>query len=107
MIRTPPTTLLAPSFTAISCRDAAAPDFTTAYDLLYESTATPQLNQPSLFMLPSGGASRLSLTGDTKSAAQPRVSFDGRWVAYIAPRPEDGEGAVWLARTDGTAARQV
>jgi Tol biopolymer transport system component len=35
------------------------------------------------------------------------VSFDGRWVAYIAPRPEDGEDAVWLARTDGTAARQV
>jgi Tol biopolymer transport system component len=95
--------------TSSACSDVTAPPplDTARYDLIFESTASPILNQSNLFVLPDGAATRVALLGETAYASQPRVSFDGRWVAYIAPRPEDGEGAVWLARTDGTGARQV
>lgn len=96
------------ALTAVACIDITAiPPDTTTYDLIFESKATPQETQSRLFVLPSDATSPTSLFNDLAYGTQPRVSADGRWVAYIAPRPEDGVGAVWLARTDGTDRRQV
>jgi len=95
---------------ATACRDVSAPDpaSNAPYDLLYQSSASALDNQPGMFLLADGAPSRrVLLVGTPMYAAQPRVSADGRWVAYIGPRPEDGEGAVWLATTDGVSRRQV
>jgi Tol biopolymer transport system component len=92
----------------VSCGDVTAPPLDPGvYDLIFESSASPLDNQSNLFVLLEGASAPSPLLGETAYASQPRVSFDGRWVAYIAPRPEDGLGAVWLARTDGSGARQV
>jgi Tol biopolymer transport system component len=110
MTRTRPiAVVLAIAFTAAACGEVTAPPplDTARYDLIFESTPSAALTQSNLFVLRDGAATRTALLGETAYASQPRVSFDGRWIAYIAPRPEDGEGAVWLARTDGTGPRQV
>src|SRR5882762_7660078 len=98
--------LFAASLAATACIDATAPSVDVAsYDLLFESMASPQENQAQLFRLREGETIQIPVLGGNNFAAQPRVSADGRWVAYMAPRPGGAENAVWLARTDGTGQR--
>jgi Tol biopolymer transport system component len=101
-------TLLAAALTAAACSDTTAPPANNAiYDLLYESMASPLENQSQLFLLRDGETTPTPVLGGNNFAAQPRISADGRWVAYMAPRPGDTDNSVWLARTDGTDRRAV
>jgi Tol biopolymer transport system component len=100
--------LLLAALAAVSCADVTAPPASdSTYDLIFESMGSASENASRLFVLPDGANAPTPLFGDGSYASQPRVSADGRWIAYVAPRPEDGAGAVWLARTDGTGRRQV
>ena len=100
--------LLATTVAATACSDLTSPPRDdTSYDLLFESMASPQENQSHIYVLRAGAAAAVPLFNDQSYGTQPRVSLDGRWVAYIAPRPEDGAGAIWLANVDGTQRRQV
>jgi TolB protein len=105
-LRTIPVLLAA--LAASACGDATAPLADGAvYDLVFESTASPQETQSRVFRLRSGESTPTSLFGDQIYATQPRVSADGRWVAFVAPASGGVQDAVWLARTDGTERRQV
>jgi TolB protein len=100
--------VLLAALAAFACGDATAPVTEGAvYDLVFERTASPQETQSRLFRLRSGESTPTSVFGDQIYAAQPRVSSDGHWVAFIAPASGGVEDAVWLARTDGTERRQV
>lgn len=100
--------LLAAALAAAACSDTTAPPADTAtYDLLFESMASTAENQSQLFRLRAGETTPTPVLGGTIFAGQPRVSADGRWVAYMAPRPGDVDNSVWLARTDGTEQRAV
>ena len=100
--------LLVAALAATACRDATAPQIEApAYDLIFESTASPLENQSQLFRLANGATTPVPLLEAGQYAAQPKVSADGRWVAFMAPDPASLEDAVWLARTDGTMRRQI
>jgi len=77
------------------------------YDLIFESTASPAETQSQLFVLRQGATSAVPLFAAGTYASQPHVSADGRWVAFVSLRPEDGASAVWIARTDGTQGHLV
>ena len=100
--------LLVVALAATACRDATAPQVEgPAYDLIFESTASPLENQSQLFHLANGATTPVPLLGAGQYAAQPKVSADGRWVAFMAPEPSSLDDAIWLARTDGTASRRI
>jgi TolB protein len=103
-----PSLVLAAALASAACTDTTAPRADGAtYDLIFESMETPFENQSQLFLLPYGSTTAAPLFPAGTYGAQPRVSADGRWVAYISPSGGNGDEAIWLARTDGTERRQV
>ena len=43
----------------------------------------------------------------TKSGSSPRWSPDGRWLAFLSDRGEDGQRQIWLMRADGGEAEKL
>ena len=100
--------LLAATFTAAACTDSTAPQPDDArYDLIFESMTAPTANQSHLFLLASGATSPAPLFTGAPYAAQPRVSADGRWVAFLSPSAVNGDEILWIARTDGSERHEV
>jgi Tol biopolymer transport system component len=58
-----------------------------------------------LYLLPMSGGKATPLTRGPAFDSQPALSPDGRWVAFISDR--DGAENLWIARTDGSASRQL
>jgi len=58
-----------------------------------------------LYTLPFAGGSATRITDGLAYDAQPRVSPDGQWIAFISDR--DGTDNLWVARIDGTQPRKL
>lgn len=58
-----------------------------------------------LYKVPIAGGDAVRLTQGTPFDAQPRVSPDGKWVAFISDR--NGSDNLWIARADGTEPRKL
>jgi Tol biopolymer transport system component len=100
--------LLAVALGATACSDSTAPQpDDVRYDLIFESMAAPTANQSQLYLLASGATSPIPLFNGPPYAAQPRVSADGRWVAFLSPSPVNGDEVLWIARTDGSEHHEV
>src|SRR5687767_14110209 len=100
--------LLAAAAVSAACNDSTAPQPNDAqYDLIFESVAAPTATQSQLFVLAAGAQSPAPLFTSVLFAAQPRVSADGRWVAFMSPSPVTQDDVLWIARTDGSERHQV
>jgi Tol biopolymer transport system component len=58
-----------------------------------------------LYTLPGDGGTATRITEGMAYDAQPRVSPDGEWIAFISDR--DGADNLWVARIDGTQPRKL
>ncbi|HJR60275.1 MAG TPA: hypothetical protein VJ813_12770, partial [Vicinamibacterales bacterium] len=58
-----------------------------------------------LYKVPIGGGDATRITDGSPYDAQPRVSPDGRWIAFISDR--SGSDNLWIAKIDGTGARKL
>jgi Tol biopolymer transport system component len=58
-----------------------------------------------LYTLPMGGGTATRITEGVAYDAQPRVSPDGQWLAFISDR--DGADNIWIARIDGSEPRKL
>jgi Tol biopolymer transport system component len=58
-----------------------------------------------LYALPLAGGTATRMTEGLGYDAQPRISPDGRWIAFISDR--DGADNLWVARIDGTQPRKL
>ena len=58
-----------------------------------------------LYRVPIGGGEATRLTRGMPFDSQPRLSPDGKWVAFISDR--SGSDNLWVARVDGTGPRKV
>ncbi|MGH7475593.1 MAG: amidohydrolase family protein [Longimicrobiales bacterium] len=58
-----------------------------------------------LYTLPLEGGTATRLTSGLAFDAQPRVSPDGRWIAFISDR--DGADNLWVAAIDGSEPRKL
>jgi Tol biopolymer transport system component len=57
------------------------------------------------YKVPIAGGEAARLTEGTPYDAQPRVSPDGKWIAFISDR--SGSDNLWLAKSDGTEPRKL
>jgi dipeptidyl aminopeptidase/acylaminoacyl peptidase len=60
-----------------------------------------------LWMVPVAGGEARQLTSDKASDNQPTVSPDGKWVAFVSKRGDDGENQIYVIPVDGGEARRV
>lgn len=58
-----------------------------------------------LYRLPSAGGAATPITRGTPYDAQPRVSPDGKWIAFISDR--SGSDNLWIVKADGTEPRKL
>ncbi len=58
-----------------------------------------------LYTLPAGGGTATQITRGLAFDTQPTFSQDGQWVAFVSDR--SGAENLWVARPDGSQARQV
>jgi Tol biopolymer transport system component len=58
-----------------------------------------------LYTLPASGGDATRLTQGMPFDAQPRVSPDGKWIAFISDR--NGSDNLWIAKIDGTEPRKL
>lgn len=58
-----------------------------------------------LYTLPITGGTARQISSGLAFDAQPTVSPDGEWVAFVSDR--SGADNVWVAKLDGSAARQI
>jgi Tol biopolymer transport system component/predicted amidohydrolase len=58
-----------------------------------------------IYKLPIAGGDAVRLTSGTPFDAQPRVSPDGKWLAFVSDR--NGSDNLWIARADGTEPRKL
>src|SRR5687767_1220686 len=58
-----------------------------------------------LYKVPIGGGDAARVTDGTPYDAQPRVSPDGKWIAFISDR--SGSDNLWIAKIDGTEPRKL
>lgn len=58
-----------------------------------------------LYTLPIGGGRATRITSGLGFDSQPRVSPDGRWIAFVSDR--NGADNLWIARIDGSDAKRV
>ncbi|MEO7679836.1 MAG: amidohydrolase, partial [Sphingomonas sp.] len=58
-----------------------------------------------LYSLPATGGRAMQITQGLGFDTQPTFSLDGRWIAFVSDR--SGAENLWVARPDGTRARQV
>ena len=58
-----------------------------------------------LYTVPVGGGAATRLTEGAPYDAQPRISPDGQWIAFISDR--SGSDNLWIARIDGTTPRKL
>ncbi len=59
-----------------------------------------------LLLVPASGAPRV-LTRGFASAADPEVSFDGKFILFAAKKVQTDPWCAWEMKADGTAARQI
>jgi dipeptidyl aminopeptidase/acylaminoacyl peptidase len=70
-------------------------------------------SETQLWMAPTDGGEALPMTAKGNSASQPRFSPDGRYLGFLAARPEDGEDKddaktqVWLLDRRGGEAQRL
>jgi Tol biopolymer transport system component len=57
------------------------------------------------YKVPIGGGDAARLTEGTPYDSQPRVSPDGKWIAFISDR--SGSDNLWIAKIDGTEPRKL
>jgi Tol biopolymer transport system component len=58
-----------------------------------------------LYSLPLSGGDAARLTQGTPYDSQPRLSPDGKWIAFISDR--SGSDNLWIAKADGTTPRKL
>ena len=58
-----------------------------------------------IYRLPVAGGAATRVTDGAPYDAQPRVSPDGRWIAFISDR--SGSDNLWIAKIDGTNPRKL
>jgi Tol biopolymer transport system component len=58
-----------------------------------------------LYKVPIGGGDASRITDGSPYDAQPRVSPDGQWIAFISDR--NGSDNLWIAKMDGTGPRKL
>src|SRR5688572_2471012 len=58
-----------------------------------------------LYKLPIAGGDAAPITRGTPYDAQPRVSPDGKWLAFVSDR--SGSDNVWIAKVDGSEPRKL
>ncbi|MFK7829485.1 MAG: amidohydrolase family protein [Congregibacter sp.] len=58
-----------------------------------------------LYSLPIAGGAAAAITRGPGFDSQPRVSPDGRWLAFISDR--DGSDNLWIVRVDGSEMRKL
>jgi Tol biopolymer transport system component len=94
---------------AAGCGELLGPEGTTPdYALVYERVPSAGVVQTTVFVMPHQDAASVPLWPGTElTAAQPRASEDGRWIAFMAPATGSADDAVWIASADGTQRRQV
>ena len=94
---------------ATGCLDSTSPPTSTgAYLLLFERAVSVTQPESNLYLLESEDAVPVALFPSSAGfAAQPRVSGDGRWVAWVGAETGGSRNAIWMARADGTERRQV
>jgi Tol biopolymer transport system component/predicted amidohydrolase len=57
------------------------------------------------YKVPIAGGDATRLTDGTQFDAQPRVSPDGKWIAFVSDR--SGSDNLWIAKIDGTEPRKL
>ena len=58
-----------------------------------------------LYRVPIGGGEAARITDGNPYDAQPRVSPDGKWIAFISDR--NGSDNLWITKSDGTEPRKL
>ncbi len=58
-----------------------------------------------IYTLPISGGEAKLIDGGMAFDSQPKVSPDGKWIAFLSDR--DGNENVWIMRADGTDAKQL
>ena len=58
-----------------------------------------------LYRVPIAGGDATRITDGAPYDAQPRVSPDGKWIAFISDR--NGSDNLWIVKTDGTEPRKL
>ena len=58
-----------------------------------------------LYRLPIAGGDATRITQGLPFDSQPRLSPDGKWVAFISDR--NGSDNLWMAKADGTSPRKL
>ena len=58
-----------------------------------------------IYKVPIGGGDATRITDGTPYDAQPRVSPDGKWIAFISDR--NGSDNLWIAKIDGKEPRKL
>lgn len=85
---------LHPTRTTWSALDVSPDGRTVVFDVLGD-----------LYVMPAGGGRARQITRGLAYDSQPRFSRDGKWIAFVSDR--SGSENVWIARPDGSGARQV
>ncbi len=83
-----------------------SPDGWLAYTVTTTSLAD-ESSSTRIWSVPLEGGEPLPMTLEEGSAASPRWSPDGRWLAFLASRGEDAETQVWLLDRRGGEAQQL
>jgi Tol biopolymer transport system component len=60
-----------------------------------------------LWLIPVAGGAARQLTADKASDTQPTVSPDGKWIAFVSKRGDDGETQIYVIAVDGGEARRL
>ena len=58
-----------------------------------------------IYQVPIGGGDAARITGGAPFDAQPRVSPDGKWIAFISDR--SGSDNLWITKIDGSDPRKL
>jgi Tol biopolymer transport system component len=64
-----------------------------------------RLSDTNLWRAPSSGGEAMAITSSTALDTSPQISPDGQWIAWRST--SSGTNEVWVARSDGSEARQL